>query len=125
MLTVDICLKKNLIALLSKPIFFNFQANEDQEDLDERNDADSDMEMDDPKHFIDTSWCSYLLFFLDLFLLFFVCHTCKLAHMHACVHACSKPLDGTQNKKASMDIVENEVMGQVITVLTFPFKISL
>ena len=83
MLTVDICLKKNLIALLSKPIFFNFQANEDQEDLDERNDADSDMEMDDPKHFIDTSWCSYLLFFLDLFLLFFLCAT--LVSLHTCM----------------------------------------
>ena len=53
---------------------------------------------------------------------------CLRTCMHACVflldaditvHACSKPPDNIQNKRASIGIVESELMGQVITVLTF------
>lgn len=50
-----------------KTLLFGFQADEDQDDLDERNDHDSDVEMDDSEHANDTARYPTLFFQFTVF----------------------------------------------------------
>lgn len=62
--------KKTWIAWLigkKKTLPFGFQANEDQDDLDERHDPGSDIEMNDTKHANDTARYPTLFFPIILF----------------------------------------------------------